>query len=151
VIDDTIYILQKTGYTCQLIALCNALRYYGHPSPDLHDGDFELLMDIGHCRHGGATNFEGMVGSLFLEATQFPVESIDKNIPAVVTVENPEGNGGSLHAILIIGSTESTVTAVNYRWSSGPVIEKIPKSLLGQFKCTKIGHKIILKTNVLSG
>ena len=111
---------------CLPRALANACRFYGLRCPEPGTETWEEVIDFSKCRHGSAiTSCEEIADFLGLRAVQIPVRQAVGQLPVVLTVWNPEV-GTSLHSVLIVGWAGKVATAVNYRWRSGPVVERLP-------------------------
>ncbi len=117
------YILQKGGSCCALIALLNALRFFGRPTSEPDSDGWDELVDLAACRHGSALGIDEKVcPHLGLERTRIRPEDAVLLAPAQLTVVNP-GRGMHLHGVLVIGGNWPALTMVNYRWWAGPVVE----------------------------
>jgi len=130
----TDYLLQGEdgGSCCALIALLNARRYYGEPSPEVGVAEWEALVDIIGCRYGSAIAIERAADTLGLEMVPIRVGLASSRPPAMLTVFNPEDGGFSLHSVLAIGGCfEGKIRLVNYRWVKGPVVEDVPWESIG--------------------
>lgn len=122
------YLQQVGGYSdCSLYTLCNALRFYGRPSPEPGTEEWEKLIDMAAARHGTAIHVDAVAAYLGLKRTRIPVEDLADNLPADVTVWNPDA-GTALHSTLLVASQGGTWTLVNYRWKAGPVVETLESS-----------------------
>lgn len=116
---------------CLPIAIVNACKFYGVPCPEPGTEAWEEVIDFALCRHGAAIKSAEDLAEFFgLRATQIPVKQAIGQLPIVLTVWNPEV-GTSMHSVLIVGWQGNIGTVVNYRFRSGPVVERLPL-LLGQ-------------------
>jgi hypothetical protein len=125
------YILQrdKDGPICALIAIYNALIYHGKKPPERGSKTWEDYIDLAGARHGAAISPEKVAAACGLQRTPVAVTKIPANLPAAVTVWNPEV-GTSLHEALVVGAKSGRWTVVNFRSEVGPVVEEvIPRSL----------------------
>lgn len=120
------YLLQRSGSCCAIFSLCNALRYFGRPSPEPGNEEWEALIDFACCRNGSALRMNENAKRFGLRRTRCSWEEIPNQLPVVIPVPNPEEVGSSYHSVLVIGTTDTHWTLVNYRWVDGPVVEKVP-------------------------
>lgn len=108
------YILQGPGMDCMLVAVLNALRYYGFDTPAPGDPEWPgLLWAFGD-------------GDAFMKkpwiSSRIKVERGGEGWPRIVIVDNPvvdDTPGG--HAIF---EPEQGVV-VNYHYIRGPVVERV--------------------------
>lgn len=107
------YLLQETGHSCVLFALCNLAIHYGLKVPTPGDAWWEELVDLGRGRYGPLLDYDAPARELGLVLT--PAKT---PVVGMVSVWNPEREGGALHAVAV---TEQHV--INLRWRRGPVIE----------------------------
>lgn len=108
-----------------LYAFCNALRFYGHSSPAPGNGEWERLVDFACCRNGSVLRYDRVAASLGLRLERIEPEQAVARVPAMVNVWGPRPGGSSLHAALVIGGTNGLVRLVNYRHTTGPLIEEM--------------------------
>ena len=116
------YLGQGPYDDCQIVAMCNALRWHGLPSPEHPSEEWERLVDIGHARHGPVIATEEVVAHLGLVRREAKIYEGD--LPLLLTVWNPEV-GSALHDVLVIAWTLKGPTVVNYRGAAGPLIETL--------------------------
>lgn len=111
---------------CSPRAVANACRFYGLPCPDPTTEAWEEVIDFTGCRHGTSIKEIDEIAEHFgLRATKVPASQIVGQLPAIVTVWNPE-IGHSLHSVLVTGWRDNVATLVNYRVEEGPLIERVP-------------------------
>lgn len=118
---------QDSRYSdCLPIAVANACRFYGMPCPEPGTEAWEEVVDFSRCRHGAAIGgCEKIAGYFGLRARQIrPFQAVGQ-VPVVMTVWNCEV-GTALHSVLVVGWAGNTATAVNYRFRSGPLVERVP-------------------------
>ncbi len=117
------YLQQKDGSCCGLYALCNALRYFGRPSPSPDTREWERLVDRIGCRHGSAVRIDEVAAHLRLhrERIDGDVFDVPRRLPTTLSVYRPDG---CLHVVLVIGAKASRLRLVNYR-TDGPVVEDV--------------------------
>ena len=120
-----IYLGQGPYADCQIVAMCNALRWHGLPSPEHPSDEWEALVDLGGARHGAVIDPQAVAECLGLTMKRTGMKK--KLLPLMLTVWNPE-IGTSLHVVLVVawGATEATV--VNYRGNEGPLVETLELS-----------------------
>jgi hypothetical protein len=120
------YLFQKEGSCCALFALVNALRYYNKYTPSPGTKEWEELIDLIKCRNGAALRTKFVADYLGLKIIEIDINKnmIISNLPVLLCVIEPENKVG-LHATLVISGDKKSATLVNYRWKSGPAIEKI--------------------------
>ena len=108
---------------CQLLTGLNALRYYGHTTPEPGDPIFDYLVDLAECRHGGATNVESAWWDLGLvwETKPLHINEIGwwvcSGIPVSITALLPDGTA---HMGLVVGIDGDDLHIVNW-YSNHPV------------------------------
>ena len=111
---------------CAPRAVANACRFYGLGCPDPNTDAWEEVVDFTGCRHGTATKDADRIAEYFgLRAIQVPASQVVGQVPALLTVWNPE-IGHSLHCVLVVGWHGEVATTVNYRVNEGPVVERLP-------------------------
>lgn len=110
---------------CQIVAMCNALRWYGLPSPEHPSDEWEHLIDLGCARHGAVIRAEAVARHLGLVMVEADIE--DRPVPAMLACWNP-GVGTALHAVLVIAWRGDHATVVNYRGDDGPLVETLELS-----------------------
>lgn len=122
------YLQQRDGSCCGLYALCNALRYFGRPSPAPGTREWERLVDQIGCRHGAAVRTNEVAAHLGLcrEPIDGGVFNVPRHLPAMLSVYRPDG---CLHVVLVIGGKGGCLRLVNYR-TDGPVVEDVAVSQL---------------------
>lgn len=119
------------GMCCIPIAMCNALRFWGLPSPEPGTSDWETMVDIAGCRHGSAIGQQRTADWLGLVSVPTSLHFLrhGQMLPALVTVRSPDGG---LHAALVIEIREGEekrwpdLRFVNYRYDTGPLLEWVP-------------------------
>lgn len=121
------YLLQNRshGSWCTIFALCNALRYFGKPSPEPNSKEWNRLVDISLAWHGTPINKKELCKQLRVKMVPIKVEDTKNNIPVLLTVYNPQSFGCSFHATLVIDLKDNVATLVNHHWETGPVVEDI--------------------------
>jgi len=116
---------------CLPVALANACRFYGLPCPEPGGEAWERVVDVSGCRHGAAVGGTERLAEHFgLRAIPVPSARAVGQVPVLLTVWNCEA-GTSLHSVLVVGWRGDVATAVNYRYRSGPVVQRVPL-MLGQ-------------------
>ncbi len=109
------------GTACHPIALCNALRFWGFPSPEPGTPEWEIMQDLAGCRDGDGTCFPGRVADwlgVIQEPTSLHFLRRGQMLPSLVGFRSPEG---VLHAALVIEIREGArpfapdLLFVNYR------------------------------------
>ena len=117
------YIGQGPYADCTLVAMCNALRFHGCPSPTHPRGEWERLTAWGDARDGdGVGNPESMAAYLGLAMLRTGMQA--KLLPLMLAVWNPEV-GSALHHVLVIGWAGRFATVVNYHSERGPLVETL--------------------------
>lgn len=111
------YILQRSGSCCVLIALCNALIYFGRTPPI--GEEYEELRRVFRGLHTSNVDWRVIAKHFGLEIDPTPAPKVPW--PKLWEVPNPEGKGAQLHICLALSPT----TVVNYRWLNGPVVEEV--------------------------
>lgn len=96
-------------------------------NPEPRTPEWEALVDLGKARHGTMICTDRVAERLGLKRTQIPVETLPDNLPAELTVWNPD-IGSALHSTLVVSAQKSSWTMVNFRWKTGPVVETIDLS-----------------------
>ena len=124
-LDPDPYIGQGPYADCQIVAMCNALRWHGRASPEHPSPEWEKLIDLGGARHGPviATTTVATYLGLMME----PRGMRPKRLPLMLTVWNPEV-GSSLHVVLVVAWGFAGATVVNYRTETGPLVETLELS-----------------------
>ena len=111
---------------CLPIAVANACRFYGLSCPEPGTEAWEGIVDFTKCRHGSVIGgAEGIAEHFGLQAIPIPVAQAVGKIPVLLTVWNCE-IGTSMHSVLIVGWQGDVATVVNYRFRSGPVVQRVP-------------------------
>ena len=105
---------------CQIVAMCNALRWHGRDSPSHPSEEWEELVDLGGARDGPVIATERLATRLGLCMEEVAVE--EQPFPAMLTCWNPEV-GSALHCVLVIGWRNARARVVNYR--GGPLVETL--------------------------
>lgn len=119
------------GMCCVPIAMCNALRFWGYPSPEPGTHGWNTMVDIAGCRHGAAISPERVSEWLSLVACPISLHFLRRGelLPAMMSLRSPDGG---LHAALVIDTRDGTrelapdLSFVNYRYDSGPLLEWVP-------------------------
>ena len=113
---------------CIPIAVCNAARFFGLPSPAPDTRAFEDLIDFARCRHGVAiTPIPELATHLGLVCEDISVDEARSHFPAALIFRDPVYDPYGRHAALAIDySDERGWLLVNYRWKAGPTVEWIP-------------------------
>lgn len=122
--DPSGYIGQGPYADCQIVAMCNALRWYGLPSPAHPSSAWEELVEIGGATHGAVCCPDEVAEHLGLTMTKIGVKRAKGRAPVMLTVWNPEG-GSSLHVVLVVAWDGPRATVVNYRTETGPLVETL--------------------------
>jgi len=106
----------SAGYSCSLIALLNALRYFGKSTTSPDQDDWQRWLDALGCnRKPMAKSVEEVAAILGLVTERVDPSRIDR-FPAYVQVVNPEEVGAAIHAVLCINKKGGELTLVNYFW-----------------------------------
>jgi hypothetical protein len=121
------YIGQGPYADCAIVAMCNALRWYGLPSPAHPGAEWEELVDVGCARHGPVIAEKELAKHLGLTMTKIGAKRAKGRAPVMLTVRNPEV-GSSLHEVLVVAWDGARATVVNYRTETGPLVETLPLS-----------------------
>ena len=116
------------GMCCIPIAMCNALRFWGLPSPGPATEDWETMVDLAGCRHGAAIGEERIADWLGLVSCPTSLHFLRRGemLPAMMGLRSPDGG---LHSALVIDTREGSrkwapdLLFVNYRYESGPLLE----------------------------
>jgi len=116
------YIGQGPYADCTIVAMCNALRFHGQPSPSHPSDEWERLVDIGGGRYGPVIDPKEVAEHLGLVMQKTGWKN--KLLPLLLSVWNPE-IGSALHSVLVIGWEGQRATVVNYRTETGPLIETL--------------------------
>lgn len=119
------------GMCCTPIAMCNALRYWGLPSPEPSTEAWEVMIEIAACRHGATIHQEKVAEWLGLISCETSLYFLRRgeHLPAMVSCRSPDGG---FHSALVIDTREGNrntapeLLLVNYRYKSGPLLEWIP-------------------------
>lgn len=119
------YLGQGPYADCVIVAMCNALRWHGLPSPEHPSDEWEKLVDLGGARHGSVI-FPKAVAE-YLGLTMKKTGMRDKRLPLMLTVWNPSV-GTSLHVVLVVTWSAAGATVVNYRGDEGPLVETLKLS-----------------------
>ena len=122
--------LGQEGTSCYPIALCNALRFWGLPSPEPGTPEWEIMVDLAGCRHGSVVNPELVANWLGVVRCPTSLYFLRRGevLPAIMSIYLPDCG---LHASLAIGVRPGTrnfapdILFVNYR-SKGPLMEWTP-------------------------
>jgi hypothetical protein len=121
------FILQRGGYTCGLVALANAARYFGLSTPEPGDAEWDRLIVLAQCRYGSALDYETPAQVLGLRCSpERPFSEVENQVH-IRAVWNPEPVGSALHAVLV-----TPESVVNYLWQRGPV--ELPRSVLERMR-----------------
>lgn len=121
------YLRQADDFCCIVVAILNAARHFGLKTSGVEGPEWERLVDLAGCRHGSAVRPSAVAAEFGLEL----VDTTEVVPPTIVTVGNPEKRGSSLHAVLAIAQENDGLTLVNYRYRSGPLVEEVPRKILG--------------------
>ena len=120
------------GMCCSPIAMCNALRFWGLPSPEPGTRDWEIMVDIAGCRHGAAIDEAATAEWLGLVRCSTSLYFLRRGgqLPAMMSFRSPDCG---LHAALVIAIREGKrkwapdLHFVNYRGDGeGPTVEWVP-------------------------
>jgi hypothetical protein len=121
------YIGQGPYADCQIVAMCNALRWHGFPTTEHPSSEWEDLVDIGGARHGSVCRSNELAEHLGLNMKKVDVKRAKGRAPVMLDVWNPE-IGTSLHVVLVVSWCDEYATVVNYRTETGPLVETLPLS-----------------------
>lgn len=120
------------GSCCGLLALLNALRYFGQTTPAPGEPEYEALIDRARCRHGSMLDVHGVAEHLGLRLEPVAFAAVITSawgrtmaVPIALRVINPEQGGMHMHGVLVVDVGIAEAALVNYRWRSGPVIERV--------------------------
>ena len=125
------YIAQtdEVGSSCSVVTLCNALRFFGKPSPVPGSPEFHELRVLSGALHGTALNSMLDKVALKVGLIRKPLPSHEERtgfdigvFPVDLTVVNPT-LGCYLHSILVIGLEPEGLVMINYRCDKGPLVE----------------------------
>ncbi len=103
------------GGCCYPIALCNALRYHGRPSPEPGTDDWERLIDVSLCRAGSALqrhNIRAWLGVVSVSQHRLAWSDSDGLLPLVLSVNDPKYG---YHAVLMLERRVDAVRLINYK------------------------------------
>lgn len=125
------YLQQHEGTHCFILALCNALRYFGKNSPEPRTEEYEYLIDLGGARNGACIHKKEVADYLGLNFELIDPDEITKeNLPIILTAKMPEH--GARHASLIIDVDENYLQIVNYNTYHGDVVMWVEKNSVKQ-------------------
>lgn len=124
----TRYLLQrKRGKSCcSLVSLLNAARFHGLPSTRVGTRRWEEFVDIARCRYGAACATDDAAAELGLVRRRIRVglKTFAKSLPVMTVLENPHP-GTTMHSVIIVHAEDDVLDVVNYRWITGPTVERI--------------------------
>ena len=116
------YIQQQMDYTCSIISLLNAKRFYGFNTPTYGDDEFEELIDIAAARNGSTIHIRKVAEKIGVKRKIIPRASAHLHFPFTFSCWPPKMR---IHSVLAIGGTKHCWTLVNYRGPNGPVVEVV--------------------------
>ncbi len=112
------------GGCCYPIALCNALRYHGLPSPEPGTPDWERLIDVSLCRVGSALQRHNVRAWLGVVEVWDPTwQQSDGQLPILLHVNDPQYG---YHVVLLVERREDEVRLINYGGERSTWITDIP-------------------------
>jgi hypothetical protein len=117
---------RRGGSCCSLVALLNAARFHGLRSTRIGTCRWEELVDAARCRHGAACAADEAARALGLERRPVRVglRTFSRSLPVMAVLENPHW-GTLMHSVLVVRVEGDLLDVVNYRWITGPVVERI--------------------------
>ena len=112
---------EKEAGHCWLIAVLNALRSLGIPTPEPGQLEYEHLVDIGACRYGPAGEPAKIQHALgFKMRGLFPDENVRFNLPVIV---NHWTSRIGFHTSTIVEHYGATMTVANIEgWFRPPLL-----------------------------
>lgn len=126
------FILQKRGASCTLVALCNALRFFGKDSPEMYTDEFNYYRRIGGGMWGPIAKPVDAAEAMGLSLEVFETRT-DANLPYPCILTCPCPEGFFMHSVLALREgMHDDVQLVNYRWVKGPVLETVSWTELGR-------------------
>ncbi len=119
------YLGQGPYADCMIVAMCNALRWHGRPSPEHPADEWDELVELGGGRAEPGCDPGAVAEHLGLTMKRTGMKK--KLLPLMLSVWNPVV-GSALHAVLVVAWRPDGATVVNYRGEEGPLVETLQLS-----------------------